>query len=226
MSIDPRDNYIAQVVEGKSFLEVGGLWGGLNEKVSIAHKYGANRLAILDVAPPESEWWDFFRERMAQIGVKYDAFIGDICTVNTAEIGAPFDIVHCSGVLYHLPNPMLMLTVLRSITKEYLILTSAVTPEVLKNENGYYALPPSGVIFVPALSDTERNCLKTYWTTNAGVTVARGITEAVNFSTDNFGAWWWLPTATALRAMCCSAGFQVIDSQPFWNNNALTLLLR
>ena len=32
---DVRDTYIAQVVAGKSFADVGGLWGTVNEKVSV-----------------------------------------------------------------------------------------------------------------------------------------------------------------------------------------------
>ncbi|MEN9258340.1 MAG: hypothetical protein Q6L55_06400 [Gloeomargarita sp. SRBZ-1_bins_9] len=72
---DPRDSYIAQVVQGRSFLEVGGLWGGVNEKVSVAYRFGARRLAIVDVAKPENQWWEFFRQRMTQMDIKnYDAY--------------------------------------------------------------------------------------------------------------------------------------------------------
>lgn len=225
MSTDPRDQYIAQVVKGHSFLEVGGLWGVVNEKISVAYKFGATRLTIIDVSDPTSNLWNLFRDRMAQLGVKeYTMFAGDICEVDADQIDAPFDVVHCSGVLYHLPNPMRMLGVLRSITREYLILTSAITPEVVENEGGRYELPPSAVIFVPALSDTERACLKIHWERTGAV--AYGLTEPTTFSIGNFAPWWWLPTSTALRAMCQAAGFQVVDSKLLWNNNALTLLLQ
>ncbi|MEM4546869.1 MAG: hypothetical protein QW328_08945 [Nitrososphaerota archaeon] len=224
---DPRDSYIAQVVQGRSFLEVGGLWGGVNEKVSVAYRFGARRLAIVDVAKPENQWWEFFRQRMTQMDIKnYDAYAEDICTVDSVRIGAPFDVVHCSGVLYNLPDPMRLLAVLRSITIEFCILTSVVIPEVIENEVSCYKLPPSAMVFVPALTDRERDCLKAYWRQFLGNSVAYGITDVASFSVDDFAPWWWLPTATALKAMCRSAGFQVVDSQPCWNNGALTLLLR
>jgi len=38
---DPRDLYIAQVIAGKTFVDVGGLWGTVNEKVSVAYQAGA-----------------------------------------------------------------------------------------------------------------------------------------------------------------------------------------
>src|SRR5215203_3013979 len=33
---DPRDSYIAEVVKGRSFADVGGLWHTVNEKISFA----------------------------------------------------------------------------------------------------------------------------------------------------------------------------------------------
>ena len=42
---DVRDTYISQVVAGKSFADVGGLWGTVNEKVSVAHAHGARGLS-------------------------------------------------------------------------------------------------------------------------------------------------------------------------------------
>ena len=48
---DVRDTYIRQVVAGKSFADVGGLWGTVNEKVSVAHAYGARALTMIDVSP-------------------------------------------------------------------------------------------------------------------------------------------------------------------------------
>lgn len=162
---------------------------------------------------------------MAQLGIKeYTTIVGDICEIDAGKIGAPFDVVHCSGVLYHLPDPMRMLSVLRFITGEYLILTSAIAQEVIENEGGRYEIPSSAVIFVPALSESERSCLKIYWK-QFGV-VAYGLTEPTTFSVGNFAPWWWLPTSTSLKAMCQAAGFQLIDSELTWNNNALTLLLQ
>jgi hypothetical protein len=39
--VDLRDQYISKVVTDKTFAEVGGLWGTINEKISVAYQYGA-----------------------------------------------------------------------------------------------------------------------------------------------------------------------------------------
>ena len=52
---DVRDSYIRQAVAGKSFADIGGLWGTVNEKVSVAHTHGVRTLSMVDVSPPDSE---------------------------------------------------------------------------------------------------------------------------------------------------------------------------
>jgi hypothetical protein len=34
---DPRDVFLGRVARGRTFADVGGLWGVVNEKVSVAH---------------------------------------------------------------------------------------------------------------------------------------------------------------------------------------------
>lgn len=222
--VDLRDQYISQVANSKSFADVGGLWGTINEKVSVAHQHGSTALTMIDMQPEGNELWEKFHQRMKELNInKYDCISGEICNFKKDEIKEAFDVVHCSGVLYHHPNPLEILMALRKITRSYLILTSAITQEVIENEQGRYELPPSGVLFVPGLNDAERSILKIYWE-NAGA-VAYGLTEKVQFKFDDFAPWWWLPTATAMKAMCEVVGFKVLDSSLTWNNNAQTILL-
>ncbi|WP_407525533.1 hypothetical protein [Methylobacterium oryzisoli] len=47
--MDHRNDVIAKIVQGKSFAEVGGLWGLVNEKVSVAHDAGATDLCMIDI---------------------------------------------------------------------------------------------------------------------------------------------------------------------------------
>jgi SAM-dependent methyltransferase len=221
---DLRDAYIARVVSGRTFAEVGGLWGTVNEKVSVAHQHGATSLAMIDVTPAGGELWIKFRERMAELRVpNVHEICGDICQVTNADVAGPFDVVHCSGVLYHHPNPLVMLAALRRITRKHLVLTSAVTQTVIENEYGRYEIPPSGVLFVPALSEKEREIMKTYWQ-KQGVS-ALGLTEGCEYSVDEFAPWWWLPTPTAMAAMCGTVGFKMEDGGPTWGGNSYTLLL-
>jgi hypothetical protein len=228
---DIRDQYIARVVQGKTFAEVGGLWGTVSEKVSVAKQFGATELTMIDAASmTEHQYlWQAFHDRMVSLDIdKYHCLSLDICDIQIEEIGQPYDVVHCAGVLYHHPHPMQMLVALRKITGQYLVLTSAITQEVIENEKGRYEIPSSGVMFVPALNDSEREILTVYWEQfmikERGMAVM-GITQTADYNLNNFAPWWWLPTAHALRSMCEVAGFNVLDSGLTWHNNALSLLL-
>jgi hypothetical protein len=221
---DLRDEYIARVVSDKTFGEVGGLWGTVSEKVSVAHQHGATSLSMIDIQPEGNELWQKFHERMADLGIANVREIsGDICEINNQDVVDPFDVVHCSGVLYHHPNPFVMLAALRRITRQYLVLTSAVTQTVIENECGRYEIPPSGVLLVPALNDDERAIIKIYWESQGARGL--GLTEKCAYDMADTAPWWWLPTPTALTAMCQAAGFHLRDAGPTWNGNAHTLLL-
>jgi len=221
---DRRDEFLSRVVAGKTFAEVGGLWGTVSEKVSVAHRAGATASTMIDITPANGELWGKFRDRLAPLGLTDVGCVSaDICQLVERPDPPAYDVVHCSGVLYHHPNPFVLLSALRRITREHLVLTSAVTQTVIENEQGRYAIPPSGVIFVPALADQERAILKAYWE-KVGVS-AGGLTEKCEYRVDWFGPWWWLPTAPALTAMCRAAGYQVRDAAPTWDGNSHTLLL-
>jgi hypothetical protein len=164
---------------------------------------------------------------MANLNIaNYNCITRDIAQFQLAEIGEPYDIVHCAGVLYHHPHPLQIMVALRQITREYLILTSAITQEVIENEQGRYQVPASGVIFIPAINNEERAILKAYWDNDInGKPIILGLIEPAFFNLNDFAPWWWLPTASALEAMCKVAGFKVLDKGLTWNNNALTILL-
>ena len=111
---DVRDTYIGQVVAGKSFADIGGLWGTVNEKVSVAHAHGARGLAMIDVSPTDSELWALFDERRRTLRLPaVECVSADILTLVEADPCPQFDVVHCSGVLYHMPEPMQFLRALR-----------------------------------------------------------------------------------------------------------------
>jgi len=223
---DIRDRYIARVAKGKTFAEVGGLWGTVSEKVSVASKYGAVSLTMIDAMPASMHWWQDFRDRMTSLNIaNYHCINRDITQIQLADIGEPYDVVHCAGVLYHHPHPLQILVALRQITREHLVFTSAITQEVIENELGRYQIPASGVMFIPALDDAERAILTAYWQLYINNSPLIGITEKAVFDMNNFAACWWLPTATALEAMCKVAGFKVLDKGLAWDNNVLTLLL-
>jgi len=224
--MDLRDDYIRRVVRGRSFADVGGLWGTVNEKVSVAAQAEARSVAMIDISPAGSELWTLFSERLASLGIAgCECTASDVCALVANGSAPQFEIVHCSGVLYHHPNPIYFLEVLRRINLRHLILTSAVTREAISNSFGTYHIPPSGAIFVPALEERERRILAKFWREEAGVGVCYGITDATRWDTRDFGPWWWLPTPRAMLAMAECAGFRVLASGPTWNDNAHTALL-
>jgi len=102
-----------------------------------------------------------------------------------------FDVVHCSGMLYHMPDSMRFLAALRKITREYLVLTSAVTATRVKTTRG--AHDPGGNRPLRSCS-AGRECavLKAYWQRFVG-DGAIGLTrETAAWRPDDFAPWWWL----------------------------------
>jgi hypothetical protein len=223
---DPRDEYLSKIVRGKSFADVGGLWGTVNEKVSVAYQYGANALTMIDIAPPGHELWQLFEERCRVLAVpEVKCLSGDVMALVDESSCPQFEVVHCSGVLYHLPNPLQLLGALRKITREYLVLTSAVIATRIDNEQGALEIPQAASLFVPALQGQERKVLQAYWQRFVHDS-ALGLTrEFASWRSDDFAPWWWLPTVEALKAMCMTAGFYAHAGAYFWNGNAYVLLL-
>ena len=223
---DPRDKYLSEVVNGKSFADVGGLWGTEKEKVSVAQRYGASALTMIDVVPPTFEEWRLFEERRRDLGLPPVTCIsGDLVKLVETNSCPQFDVVHCSGVLYHIPDPVRLMAALRKITREYLILCSVVTATNVESDHGTLEIPQAAALFIPALQERERAILSSYWWRFVG-DQALGLTSGEpSWRLDDFSSWWWLPTVEALRAICTVAGFRCQEGAYFWDKNAYVMLL-
>jgi hypothetical protein len=223
---DPRDEYLSEVVKGKSFADVGGLWGTVGEKVSVAHRYGASALTMIDVAPPPDERWKLFDERRRGLEVpSVNCVSGDVVSLVENNSCPQFDVVHCSGVLYHIPDPIRLVAALRKVAREYLIFCSVVTASKVESDEGTLELPRAAALFIPALQDRERAILSSSWSRFVG-DQALGITgPQPSWQLDDFSPWWWLPTIEALKAICAVAGFRFHKGAHFWNDNAYVMLL-
>jgi hypothetical protein len=223
VSEDLRDVYIARVVPGKSFADVGGLWGTYGEKVSAASRAGAAKLTMLDILPRENDWWAKFEQRMQEMGIHgYDCVSADI---HAAKL-EPFDVVHSSGILYHLASPTTYLEKLRAIAREYVILTSAITPTFIYNRHGVLRVKDSGPLFVPALSEREKKIYTEFYARGDQNAVLGGVNADAVFWTGNYSAWWWLLPVVTIRRMCEVCGFEVVEDGPNWEGRAHTFLLR
>ena len=224
--VDPRDRFIHEVARGRSFVDVGGLWGTVGERVSVAHAAGARELALIDVTRPEGELWARFDERRRALGVPAVRTVsGDLMQLVPADPTLRFEVVHCSGILYHVPDPFRLLTALRTLTTGHLILSSSITETDIVNEAGELHLPEGSSLFLPALSRQERAVLAAHWRP-AVADNALGLTRDVaTWRLNDFGPWWWLPTTSALTRMCEIAGFDVLEVDHFWGGHAATLKL-
>lgn len=220
---DVRDAFLTEVVRGRSFAEVGGLWGTVNEKISVAHRAGAKTLTMIDVMPEGDEWWRRFEARMAELGIDgVECISGD---ATTAAVG-PFDVVHCSGVLYHLPCPITFLAKLRERLREHLVLTSAVLPLRIENPYGVLTVPEGGALFVPAMSAADKAIYTHYWQGTSDAAMWGINRDFPHFTLDNYVPWWWLLTVGAIREMARVVGFEPVKDAPLWTGTAHTFLLR
>jgi len=184
---DLRDRYIGKVVKGKAFADIGGLWGTVNEKVSVAHRHGASTLAMIDVAPRGHELWQLFEERRQELGVpEVHCISGDIMTLVDTNTCPRFDVVHCSGVLYHMPNPLQLLIALCKITREHLLLNSVITATRVESDVGVLEVPHAASLFVPALEGRERAILKSYWERFVGNGAVGLTSETTPWQLDDF----------------------------------------
>lgn len=218
---DPRDAFVARSVPGKSFADVGGLYGTVAEKVSVAHRAGAASVEMVDVVPFSDPMWAAFEGRMGELGIS-----GYWKTsASVLEMDASYDAVHCSGVLYHMPEPMALLRALHRISREAVVLGCVVSPRRMQNGAGVLEVPGSAAIHLPALSGAEKAVVAEHFRPLVGDR-ALGLTAPATWDPEDFSPWWWLPTSGCLRGACEAAGFSVLEEAPYWHDNARALLLR
>jgi glycosyltransferase involved in cell wall biosynthesis len=222
------NNWIEKFVKGKSFVDIGGLWGTVNERVSVAMRAGASSATMVDITPEGEELWRAFEKRMAEKALSgYQKKIADLLAHDApARIGS-YNLVHCSGVIYHLPEPLRMLRNLREISTERLVIGSMVVPEVIKNRAGKLDLRGGQALYVPSLNGGARAVVACHFE-QLDLHV-HGITPNmdVQWSVDgrpNYGYWWWLITPHLLRSMVETAGFKVVAQSEEWKGRSIALL--
>ena len=161
----------------------------------LAESAGAESVTLLDAAPETTEY-AAERERRGS-SVRY--LHGDINDPDMpARIGV-HEVVWCSGVLYHAPNPLLTLERLAALTAETLVLGSLTIPELPAIEQG--------CVFYPGLAEDARSPY-------AAVSPPNAVGLTSDFDTDPqraYSNYWWGITPSALRAMTEAAGFSVVE---------------
>jgi SAM-dependent methyltransferase len=224
-----KAKWLREIVLGKTFADIGGLWGTKNEMVSTALKAGCGKATMVDIAPLDNSMWTDLEQHLTQLGcTDYSKIQADAAAPDLAATIGQFDVVHCSGVLYHLPDPHALLRNLHSVTKDWLILTSMTVPEVISNEVGTIDLSGGGAWYMPALDDRRIEIMRSYF---AGVGIAfETVVSGSEFvpqlpdGTFNYAPWWWFFTPRVVGAMLSACNFHVENMGQTWSAGATSFL--
>lgn len=209
---------------GRSFVDFGGLWGTKNEKVTAAMLAGAAQATMVDMQPAGNGLWQAFEARAAARGVSgyacIEANLDDPGIVG--RIGR-FDVVHCSGVVYHCPNPYHSLQQLMRVSRRHLLIGSMTVPDRIENAEGSLDFSGGQTIAVPALRGRARAVVARHFR-DVDFTV-HNITSAESFpwadgETLHHEPWWWLWSAETLAGMAEAIGLRVREIIEVWPGKA------
>jgi hypothetical protein len=216
-----QDRTIREYVAGLSFVDIGGLWGTLNEKVTVASLRGARSAAMADMQPHTSNLWQTFRDRCAALGVTgYSEYCVNLDDPHLGEKLGSYDFVHSSGILYHVPSPLFSVAQLRIVTNKYLLIGSMVLPEQVTNEVGSLDFSGGVMLLVPAIDPRRRSILARHFD-GSGIKIVHINSDQTNpfriGGKPSYSPWWWLYSATTLRAMLEVSGFSVLAQESYWD---------
>lgn len=214
------DGWIRSLCPGKTFADIGGLWGITGEKVTLAAKSGAARLTMVDHVPGDHQLWKDFHLRAS--GNIVNDIIAD---VEDADFQRFFlsrsDIVHCNGLLYHSANPVHFLQQLASVVGEYLILGSL-------HSGRYEFAKPYGSIFVPNHHKASAISRDFEFPSDApayGLSVPETEWILTN-GRPNARSFWWLHSKAVIARMLDVVGFRIEDEEDDWDGRVVKFLCR
>jgi SAM-dependent methyltransferase len=186
-------DYVRRYAPGKTFADIGCMWGVNGEYSFVAAEAGATSVKAVDVFGPTPEFEAKRRERAPNV----EFILGDATRSDTIARIGQVDVVFCAGVLYHHPSPFDLLAALRRLCRETLILRTATIPEV-------EGLPQAAVYF-PMLPENARR----FWDLSSlGAGPQIGINDAFD-PREGYGNWFWGMTPSCVAALLATAGFQV-----------------
>ena len=169
-----------------------------------AEEAGASAVTCFDAGDPDL---CAFAEKHRARGSNVRFVQGDLEDPESVRDIGPHDIVWCTGVIYHTPNPVRELMNLREITRELLYLGTHTIPEIPGFANA--------CIYYPHLSEGARNPYA------AGYKWAEGGPEAMlaigtpvdDVPMRGHGNCWWGISLSALRAMFATARFEIVEER-------------
>jgi hypothetical protein len=166
----PREDLVARLAPGRSFLDVGALWSVDGAIAFAAREAGATRVTAVDVMAPTPA----FLARQGDVRFVH----GDIHDPATVAAAGPHDVVWCSGVLYHAPHPLLTLERLRALTTGTLVLATEVTRA--RGRACVFAPDPGSHPAHSEAFDPARGYANWFWGLSRGA--VRAMLEATGFA--------------------------------------------
>ena len=225
MVVQWADEIINSHVKEASFADIGGLWGLVNEKITVAVKAGCRAATMIDITPINHQLWSQFEERALSVGVtKYRKLQGNVDDPALLDKSGTFDFIHCSGVIYHVPNPLHTLARLHALTSRYLLLVSMTVPQQIVTDAGELSFAGGRTVFLPAVDAPTKEILAGHFHI-LGINLA-GISDNRYpwTSLSAYGPWWWLWAEDTLSVMLRSTGFRVAEVRETWKGRAHSFL--
>lgn len=190
----PREELIVRFARGRSFADVGAMWNVHGALAFLAEDSGATDVTAVDIMAPTPEFEAGHARRKSRV-----RFVGgDVHDAAVVQEVGPHQVVWCSGVLYHAPNPVLTLERLRAITGEFLILATETLPEVPG--------VAGACVFLPGLPKRDR---RVHAAARPGAG-ALGVDSPFD-RRQSYGAWWWGLSRSAVHGMLGAGGFEVLE---------------
>ncbi|MCZ6800191.1 MAG: methyltransferase domain-containing protein [Nitrospirae bacterium] len=181
---------IEKYAVGKSFADIGCMWGVNGSYAFLAEESGASRVVAVDIYPASEVFVSEANKRKSAV----EFIQGDIHHRDLQSKIGVCDTVFCSGVLYHSPNPLDLLHKLRLICGEVLILGTQLIPEMRGIRNT--------AVFYPFLDEKQRKI----W--NQGIGRQKSITGPYE-SESGYGNWFWGFSPSCVESMLACAGFTI-----------------
>jgi SAM-dependent methyltransferase len=186
-------DYIRCFAPGRTFVDIGCMWGVDGDHAFVAEEAGATAVTGVDVFGPTPE----FEARRAQRGSRVQFVLGDATSPATIAAVGQADVVFCAGVLYHHPAPFDVLVALRRMCRGTLILRTSTIPEMPGVTNA--------AVYFPRLAAADRQL----WNlASLGLATQVGITTAFQ-GEEGYGNWFWGLTPSCLVSMLETAGFRI-----------------
>lgn len=191
-SVPTPEDVIQKYAPGKSFADIGCMWAINGAYSFFAERCGARRVVAVDVYPATDE----FASEHSRSNSRVEFVLGDINENVTLRRIGTMDVVLCSGVLYHTPDPFALLARLRSVCGEILLLQTHLIPEIPGQRNA--------AIFYPMLDEVHRTRFR------LGTGMQKAITGPYE-PESGYGNWFWGLTPSCVESLLACAGFATLE---------------